>query len=92
MYNYIVAPETYIGHMHATVSLYQTRLRCTPCAPQHARGSEPDRLFQVLNSCLQLYKGVSLAANVLLVQVLGLKHPHLQNSLVPAYGLQILNI
>lgn len=46
--------------------------------------SEPDRLFKILDSGLQLHKGVSLASNVLLVQVLGFKHPHLQHPLVSA--------
>lgn len=41
-------------------------------------------LFKVLNPCLQLHKGVSLATNVLLAQILGFQHPHLQHALMPA--------
>lgn len=52
----------------------------------HTRNTEPDRAFKILDSGLQLYKGVSLAANILLVQVLSFENPYLQHPLVPAYS------
>ena len=45
--------------------------------------AQTHRLLQVLNSGLQLHKRVSLATNVLLVQLLCLQNPHLQDTLVP---------
>ena len=42
------------------------------------------RLLKVLNPGLQLHKRISLASDVLLVQLLRLKHPHLQHTLMPA--------
>ena len=58
----------------------------TPKIVQPARRFESKelyRLFHVLQACLELDKGVSLASDILLMKLLGLQHPHLKHSLMP---------